>query len=81
MDYPEYRKKGLPISSCYVESLIKQFNIRIKSSEKFWNESSVNGVLKLKASLFSDDNSWQEFWDNRYQRQVSSKRNYLKAAA
>ena len=81
MNYPEYRKKGLPISSCHVESLIKQFNIRIKSTEKFWNESSVNGVLKLKASLLSDDNSWQDFWNNRYERQVSSKRNYLKAAA
>jgi len=81
MNYPEYRKKGLPISSCHVESLIKQFNIRIKSTEKFWNESSVNGVLKLKASLLSDDNSWQDFWNNRYRKQVSLKRNYLKAAA
>lgn len=81
MNYPEYRKKGLPISSCHVESLIKQFNIRVKSSEKFWNESSVKGVLKLKASLLSDDNSWQEFWDDRYERQVSSKRHYLKLAA
>jgi hypothetical protein len=81
MNYPEYRKKGLPISSCHVESLIKQFNIRIKSSEKFWNESSVKGILKLKASLLSDDNSWQDFWNNRYQSQVSSKRHYLKLAA
>lgn len=81
MNYKEYRKKGLPISSCHVESLIKQFNIRIKSTEKFWNESSLNGVLKLKASLLSDDNSWQNFWDNRYQQQVGSKRNYSRAVA
>lgn len=78
MNYPEYRKKGLPVSSCHVESLIKQFNVRIKSTEKFWNESSVKGVLKLKASLLSDDNSWQDFWDNRYQQQVTTKRHYLK---
>jgi hypothetical protein len=81
MNYPEYRKKGLPVSSCHVESLIKQFNIRIKSTEKFWNESSVNGVLKIKAALLSDDNSWQDFWNNRYVHQVSSKRHYLKLAA
>lgn len=37
MKYPDYRKNGLPISSCHVESLIKQFNRRIKSTEKFWN--------------------------------------------
>ncbi|OGF64714.1 MAG: hypothetical protein A2Y62_14775 [Candidatus Fischerbacteria bacterium RBG_13_37_8] len=28
MNYPLYRKKGVPVCSCYVESLIKQFNIR-----------------------------------------------------
>lgn len=85
MNYPEYRKKGLPISSCHVESLIKQFNIRIKSSEKFWNQSSVKGIVKIKASLLSDDNSWAEFWNNRFDRQVRTKMIYnqgeLKVAA
>jgi hypothetical protein len=86
MDYPLYRKKGLPISSCYVESLIKQFNIRIKSSEKFWNRSAVKGVIKIKGALLSDDdNSWTEFWENRAQQQAKSKMVYnrkkqLKAA-
>lgn len=79
MNYPEYRKKGLPISSCHVESLIKQFNIRIKSSEKFWNRSSVKGIIKIKASLISDDNSWVEFWDNRFDRQAKSKMIYKPA--
>ena len=84
MKYPEYRKRGLPISSCHVESLIKQFNIRIKSSEKFWNESSVKGIVKIKASLLSDDNSWTEFWNDRYDHQIKSKMTYdreLKMAA
>ena len=81
MDYPEYRKKGLPISSCHVESLIKQFNRRVKSTEKFWNKSSLKGVLKLKASFLSRDNSLQRFWDNRYGHQVNSKRAYIKQPA
>ena len=81
MDYNDYRKKGLPISSCHVESLIKQFNRRIKSTEKFWNKSSLKGILKLKASLLSHDDSFQQFWDNRYERQVSTKRSYLRRAA
>lgn len=81
MDYPEYRKKGLPISSCHVESLIKQFNIRIKSSEKFWNQSAVKGIIKIKAALLSNDNSWNEFWENRYEHQLKTKRNYFKKAA
>lgn len=81
MNYPEYRMKGLPVSSCHVESLIKQINIRVKSTEKFWNKSVLKGILKIKSSLLSNDNSWQHFWDYRYDRQVNSKRNYLRRAA
>ncbi|MFH0807766.1 MAG: hypothetical protein V2A57_05055 [Elusimicrobiota bacterium] len=76
MNYTLYRKKGLPISSCHVESLIKQFNIRIKSSEKFWNKSSVKGIIKLKASILSQDDSYQHFWNERCERQVTSKMIY-----
>jgi len=81
MNYPEYRKLGLPITSCHVESLIKQFNLRIKSSEKFWNKTIVSGILKIKSSLLSDDNTWQEFWDNRHHEQIYSKRDYIRNAA
>ncbi len=78
MNYPLYRKMGLPISSCYVESLIKQFNIRIKSTDKFWNHSSVKSVVKMKASLISDDNHYQRFWEQRNYNQIISKRHYQK---
>jgi len=37
MDYPAYRAKGWPIGSGVVEAAVKQFGIRMKSSEKFWN--------------------------------------------
>ena len=79
MNYPFYRKKGLPLCSCHVESLIKQFNIRIKSSEKFWNRSSVKGIIKIKASLLSQDDSYRQFWNNRYDNQSNSKRHYHKS--
>jgi hypothetical protein len=35
MRYPEYRRLGLPITSSYVESAVKQFNQRVKGTEKF----------------------------------------------
>lgn len=76
MNYAEYRKQGLPISSCHVESTIKQFNLRIKSSEKFWNDSSARGIIKMKASLLSNDNSFNSFWKNRHDYQSITKRNY-----
>ena len=36
MNYPQYRRQGLPVTSAAVESLIKQFNQRGKGTEKFW---------------------------------------------
>lgn len=37
MNYPEYRRQGMPVTSSLVESLIKEINWRVKGSEKFWN--------------------------------------------
>ncbi|MFH1725762.1 MAG: hypothetical protein ABII00_14220 [Elusimicrobiota bacterium] len=35
--YPNFRAKGWAIGSGVVEAAVKQFGIRMKSSEKFWN--------------------------------------------
>jgi len=80
MNYPEYRKQGLPVSSCHVESLIKQFNHRVKSTEKFWNESSLKGMLHLKAATLSDDRSLDCFWNSRYDNQTNTTRRYTRKA-
>jgi hypothetical protein len=37
MDYPAYRRTGMPVTSSLVESLIKELNWRVKGTEKFWN--------------------------------------------
>jgi hypothetical protein len=37
VDYPRYRKLGLPVTSTLMESLVKEFNLRVKGTEKFWN--------------------------------------------
>lgn len=37
MNYPEYRRQGLPVTSSLIESLIKEMNWRVKGTEKFWN--------------------------------------------
>jgi hypothetical protein len=44
MNYPDYRRRGLPVSSSAVESLIKEINYRIKGSEKFWNEAAAEAM-------------------------------------
>ncbi len=50
MDYARYRRKGLPTCSGLVESLIKQFNRRVKGTEKFWNPIQAETILQLRAA-------------------------------
>lgn len=56
MNYSEYRKQGLPVSSSMVESLIKEINYRVKGTEKFWdNPEGAEAILQVRAALLSDD--------------------------
>lgn len=65
MNYPQYRQWGLPISSAPVESLIKQFNQRVKGTEKFWQPNRVEAILQSRAAYLSQDKRAEAFWENR----------------
>jgi hypothetical protein len=65
MRYAEYRREGLPIVSSYVESAVKQFNYRVKGTEKFWREEGAEEILQLRADYLSDANPMDEFWKRR----------------
>ena len=62
MDYPRYRKLGLPTSSAPVESQIKQFNRRVKGTEKFWTEEGAEAVLQVRAAYLSGDGRADRNW-------------------
>jgi len=62
MNYPEYRKHGLPITSSHIESTVKLINRRIKGSEKFWLASESECVLQLRADHLSDSKPLTSFW-------------------
>lgn len=62
MDYPRYRKVGLPISSAPVESTIKQFNKRVKGTEKFWRRDALEAVLQVRAAQLSEDGRTERLW-------------------
>jgi hypothetical protein len=79
MDYPEYRKQGLPITSAYVESTVKQLNRRLKGTEKFWSHA-VEGMLTLVADYLSDTPTLARFWRTRPHRLTGS-RSYNSTAA
>lgn len=65
MDYPRYRKMGLPVSSSLVESLIKQINHRVKGTEQFWNDGGLEAVLQVRAAYLSQDGRAEAFHDHR----------------
>jgi hypothetical protein len=79
MRYADYRRQGLPITSSYVESAVKQFNYRLKGTEKFWTEDGAEEMLQLRADLLSDDQPLQAFWQRR-EAGESGQRRYRSAA-
>jgi hypothetical protein len=72
MDYPQYRRQGLPITSTYVESTVKQINRRMKGTEKFWSHGT-EAMLTLVADHLSDTPTLARFWRNRPQRLTGSR--------
>ena len=60
MDYPRYRREGLPWTSSHVESTVKLFNRRVKGTEKSWGETGAEAILQLRAASLSEDGRLEE---------------------
>ena len=66
MNYPEYRRAGLPVSSSMIESLIKEINYRVKGTEKFWNRpDGAEYILQVRAAALGDDDRLSQWILNR----------------
>jgi hypothetical protein len=66
MDYPRYRQEGLPITSSLVESLVGEFNARVKSKQKYWNDpKGAEPILQLRAAVLSEDDRLPRFFAQR----------------
>lgn len=70
MNYPEYRRLGLPLTSSHIESTIKQINRRVKGTEKFWSPTTSEAVLQLRADYLSDSVPLASFWLRHQARQT-----------
>ncbi|MEM6777139.1 MAG: hypothetical protein AAF670_05755 [Planctomycetota bacterium] len=68
MKYAHYRRSGLPVTTSPVESAQKQLNERIKGTEKFWRDESLEPLLQLKADDLSETHDRDAFWHRRGQR-------------
>lgn len=56
MNYPAYRQAGLPITTAWMESLVKEMNYRVKGTEMFWNDpDGGEAILQLRAAALSND--------------------------
>jgi len=56
MAYPQYRQRGLPVTSSLVESLVGEFNARLKGTNKYWNRpAGAEDMLQVRAAVLSDD--------------------------
>lgn len=64
MNYPEYRKKGYPLTSSIMESTVKQVGRRVKGSEKFWSTAGGEAVLRLRGDYLSDSRPMDGYWQH-----------------
>ena len=56
MDYANYRQSGYPVTTAWMESLVKEMNYRVKGSEMFWNDpTGAEAILQVRAAGLSDD--------------------------
>jgi hypothetical protein len=56
MNYPEYRRQGLPVTTAWMESLVKEVNYRVKGTEMFWNNAEgAEAILQVRAAALCDD--------------------------
>jgi hypothetical protein len=74
MDYPRYRRDGLPVTSSLVESLVGEFNARVKGRDKYWNRSAgAEAILQVRAAVLSEDGRLERYFAERpgspYRRQ------------
>lgn len=70
MNYPDYRRRGLPITSSHIESTIKQVNKRVKGTEKFWDRAT-EAILHLTADYIGSQTEIEKFWAERPQKIAS----------
>ena len=78
MRYDESRRLGSPITTSHVESTVKQFNRRVKGTEKFWSEEGAEALLQLRADYLSETEPMEKFWKDR-EAKATGRRCYRRA--
>jgi hypothetical protein len=62
MKYAQYRCQGLPTTSAWMESAVKEVNYRVKGTEMFWNNpAGAEAILQIRAAGLSEDDRLVRF--------------------
>jgi len=66
MRYDQYRRAGLPVTTAWMESSVKELNYRVKGTEMFWNNpSGAEAILQIRAAALSEDDRLTRFLSRR----------------
>ena len=63
MRYPQFRARGLCISSGVVEAGCKQIGARLKRAGMRWTVAGANAIIALRCCLLSG--RFEDFWERR----------------
>ena len=66
MKYPAYRRAGLPVTTAWMESLVKEVNYRVKGTEMYWNDpEGAEAILQVRAAALCDDDRLSKHLQHR----------------
>ena len=65
MRYPQFRARGLRVSSGVVEAGCKQIGARLKRAGMRWTVAGANAILALRCCILSG--RFEDFWDDEPQ--------------
>lgn len=66
MKYPDYRREGLPVTTAWMESLVKEINWRVKGTDMFWNNpDGAEAILQVRAAALCDDDRLKKHLQTR----------------
>lgn len=66
MDYPRYRREGLPTTTSLVESLVGEFATRVKGKQKHWTRpAGAESIVQLRAAVLSEDGRLERYFAHR----------------
>ena len=53
---------------------MKQFNQRVKGTEKFWSEEGAEAILELRGDYLSDSQPLDGYWQGKQENETGTRK-------